>query len=328
VTDTALILAAGLGTRLAPLSSLRAKAALPVAGEALIRRQIRWLATAGVTRVVVNLHHRPSTVTRILGHGDDLKVAVTYSWEPLVLGSAGGPRRALDLVDRDRFLIVNGDTLTDLDLTALWAAHDAMRPLVTLAASPAVPAGYNALLADEAGRWLGVRPAGAPAVGHATEAHFVGIQVVERRAFEGVPDDRPSQSVPWWYPELRRQDAANVRVWTSGATFHDVQTPADYLETARSVARREGRGLDIGNDVRVAATARVEDTICWDDVVIGEGADLAGCVVGDGARVPDGVLARDASLVPMAHHRAGTPGERVVDGLAIVPFARRGDGRG
>ena len=58
--DTALILAAGLGTRLAPLSAVRAKAALPVAGEALIRRQVRWLAAAGVRRVVVNLHHLPA----------------------------------------------------------------------------------------------------------------------------------------------------------------------------------------------------------------------------------------------------------------------------
>ena len=55
----------------------------------------------------------------MVGYGADLGVAVTYSWEPTVLGSAGGPRRALDLIDRDRFLIVNGDTLTDLDLDAL-----------------------------------------------------------------------------------------------------------------------------------------------------------------------------------------------------------------
>ena len=89
-----------------------------MAGEALIRRQIRWLAAAGITRVVVNLHHRPATITALVGHGDDLGVAVSYSWESTILGSAGGPRRALDLLDRDRFLIVNGDTLTDLDLHA------------------------------------------------------------------------------------------------------------------------------------------------------------------------------------------------------------------
>ena len=71
VIDSAIILAAGLGTRLAPLSAVRAKAALPIAGQPIIRRQLAWLAEAGVRRVVVNLHHLPWTVTRVVGHGDD-----------------------------------------------------------------------------------------------------------------------------------------------------------------------------------------------------------------------------------------------------------------
>jgi NDP-sugar pyrophosphorylase family protein len=120
VIDAAILLTAGFGTRLAPLSWVRAKAALPVAGEPIIRRQIRWLAAAGVRRVVVNLHHLPASITGLVGHGGDLGVDVRYSWEPRVLGSGGGPRRAFDLLDRDRAFIVNGDTLTDLDLTALW----------------------------------------------------------------------------------------------------------------------------------------------------------------------------------------------------------------
>ncbi len=321
--DTALILAAGLGTRLAPLSSLRAKAALPVAGDALIRRQIRWLAAAGVTRVVVNLHHRPATIAAVLGHGEDLGVAVTYSWEPVVLGSAGGPRRALDLVDRDDFLVVNGDTLTDLDLAALVGEHRESGALVTLAASPAVPDGYNALLVDSAGRWVGVRPAGAADHGSEDARHFVGIQMVHRRAFAGVSPDAPSQSIPWLYPRLREREPDSVRVWTSGATFHDVQTPADYLHTARTVAVREGRDLDLGRGVSVAVTARLENTICWDDVVVGAGAELVGCIVGDGARVPEGLRVRDACLVPARVHPAGT-GDRVVGELLVAPFSGRG----
>ena len=139
--DAAILLAAGYGTRLAPLSWVRAKAALPVAGEPIIRRQIRWLAAVGVRRVVVNLHHLPATITGLVGHGGDLGVDVRYSWEPLVLGSGGGPRRAFDLLGRDRAYIVNGDTLTDLDLEALAAAHAAHQPLVTMASTPDVTRG-------------------------------------------------------------------------------------------------------------------------------------------------------------------------------------------
>ena len=72
------------------------------------------------TDLVVNLHHLPHTVTAVLGDGSDLAVRVRYSWEqPRILGSAGGPRQALDIIGEDTFLIVNGDTLTDLDLRAL-----------------------------------------------------------------------------------------------------------------------------------------------------------------------------------------------------------------
>src|SRR5215213_8585523 len=112
----ALLLTAGLATRLRPLSFVRAKAALPVAGEPLARRILRSLAACGVTDAVLNLHHLPHTLTSPIGDGTDIGVRVRYSWEVPVLGSAGGPKRALPLIGRSPFLIVNGDTLTDVNL--------------------------------------------------------------------------------------------------------------------------------------------------------------------------------------------------------------------
>ena len=85
----ALVLAAGLGTRLRPLTDVCAKPAIPVAGEPIIRRIAGWLAAHGVNDLVVNLHHLPHTVTAVLGDGSDLAVRVRYSWEqPRILGSA------------------------------------------------------------------------------------------------------------------------------------------------------------------------------------------------------------------------------------------------
>src|SRR6266851_3658628 len=97
----ALVLAAGLGMRLRPLTTVRAKPAIPVAGDPIARRIVRWL-----------------------GDGSDLGARVRYSWEqPVVLGSAGGPRLALPMLEADTFLIVNGDTLTNVDLGQLAAVH-------------------------------------------------------------------------------------------------------------------------------------------------------------------------------------------------------------
>ena len=115
----ALVLSAGFGTRLRPLSWLRAKPALPVAGAPLIAHILRGLASHGVREAIVNLHHRSETVAAAVGDGAAFGIRVRYSWEQPLLGSGGGPARAFSLVDGDELLIVNGDTLTDIDLRAL-----------------------------------------------------------------------------------------------------------------------------------------------------------------------------------------------------------------
>jgi NDP-sugar pyrophosphorylase family protein len=133
----ALVLTAGLGTRLRPLTDVRAKPAVPVAGEPIVRRIIGWLARQYVTDLVLNLHHLPQTLSALVGDGSDLGARVRYSWEqPEVLGSAGGPRRALSMIGSDTFFLVNGDTMTDLALEPLAEAHQKSGALVTLALVP------------------------------------------------------------------------------------------------------------------------------------------------------------------------------------------------
>ena len=184
----ALVLTAGLATRLRPLSLVRAKGAVPVAGLTITERILRSLAAAGVRDAVLNLHHLPDTLTRRIGDGSGLGLRVRYSWESPVLGSAGGPRRALPLLGGPRFLIVNGDVLTNLDIAALVADHDGSGALATLAVVPNTePDKYDGLAVDAAGNVTGriMRGTGQPSF------HFIGPQVVEREAFASVPPDVP-----------------------------------------------------------------------------------------------------------------------------------------
>src|SRR5262245_58094642 len=140
----ALVLTAGLATRLRPLSFVRAKAALPVAGTPLIHRILRSLKSAGVQDVVLNLHHLPHTLTTLLGDGSEVGLRVRYSWEVPVLGSAGGPKRAIPLLANPEsqlpnpgtFLILNGDTLTDIDPRSVVDDHLRSGALVTMAVVP------------------------------------------------------------------------------------------------------------------------------------------------------------------------------------------------
>ena len=133
MTREALVLTAGLGTRLRPLTDVRAKAAIPVAGQPMIHRIIRALVAQGVDDLVLNLHHLPATLTAVVGDGSDLGARVRYSWEPMILGSGGGPRLAQAIVGARTFWIINGDTLTDVNMAALAAQHASSLARVTLA---------------------------------------------------------------------------------------------------------------------------------------------------------------------------------------------------
>jgi len=309
----ALVLTAGLATRLRPLSFVRAKAALPVAGEPLARRILRTLRAAGVTDAVLNVHHRPETLTRRIGDGADIGMRVRYSWEMPVLGSAGGPRHALPLLGEPTFLIVNGDTLTDVDISAVIATHRRHRALVTMAVIPnAEPDKYGGVAVDGDGIVTGFVRRGSPQASY----HFIGVQVAEAEAFGGLPDNVPHESTGALYPVLMttRRDAIRAHVCT--AEFMDIGTPADYLKTALLLATRDGGSLEPGARSRIHPSAHMEESILWDDVEVGEGAFLRQCVVTDGVRVPG-----DTSWTGVTIRRAEgelAAGERRVDDLAIA----------
>lgn len=310
----ALVLAAGFGTRLRPLSLVRAKPAMPVAGEALIRRILANLVRTGVRRAVVNLHHLPETICAAVGDGADLGLEVRYSWENPILGSAGGPRRALPLLEADRFLVVNADTLTDVDVPRLLDEHARSGALATIALIPnPAPERYGGVLVGEDGEIAGFVPRGA----RQPTWHFIGVQAVEARAFAGLPPDAPAESVAWLYPALMREHPGSIRAFRSSASFLDIGTAADYLATCLALAKEGGRDL-VGARGRVAPTARLARTILWDDVVVEDDAELIECVVADRVRVPAGLRARRRAIVVSS--RSPAPGEEVAGDLILAPI--------
>ena len=344
----ALVLTAGLATRLRPLSLVRAKAAVPMAGTPLVHRILRWLSAGGVTDAVLNLHHLPHTITTLVGDGSQLGLRVRYSWEHPVLGSAGGPKRALPLLQNPAprtphsahgtqhpepstpntnsehepgtwnlepgtFLIVNGDTLTDLAIPALLADHRASGALVTMAVTPnEEPDRYGGVAVDGDGTVTGFVRRGS----RESSWHFVGVQAARPEAFDGVPDDTPYETVARLYPDLIAARPGAVRAHRTRAEFLDVGTPGDYLASALRLAGRETGARTAGTGTRVAPSARVERSVLWDDVDVEDGAFLRECVVADGVRVPAGTSWHGVTI-----RRAGdelAPGERRVEDLAIA----------
>jgi NDP-sugar pyrophosphorylase family protein len=321
VPRQALVLTAGLGTRLRPLTFVRAKPAIPVGRDPIIRRIIRWLARHAVDDLVLNLHHLPETLTACVGDGSDLGVRVRYSWEqPVVLGSAGGPRHALGLLGSEAFVIVNGDTLTDVDLAALAADHRASGALVTLALVPNHdPMHYGGVQLDADHRVIGFVRRGSGASG---SFHFVGVQVARAEVFEPLPDGEPSASIGGVYDALL-SDSRGIRGFVSNASFHDVGSVPDYWKTSWELLAAEGGEGRYGRNVAVADSAAVNQCLLWDNIEIPDDCTLDHCIVADGVRLRPGTRYSGVVLVPAASRTAGPhrPDESIDGDLLISPLA-------
>jgi NDP-sugar pyrophosphorylase family protein len=285
---------------------------MPLGSRTLIERVLGWLASEHIGQVVLNLHHLPESICGVVGDGAQLGLSVKYSWESPVLGSAGGPRHALPLLDTDEFLIVNGDTLCPASLDPILSAHRAAGADVTMAVvSNPDPAHYNGIVASGDGRVTAFIPRG-----HTADSwHFVGIQVVKASVFASLPDNVPMETVSGIYRERVQSGDGRVFVWPVDAPFFDIGTPRDYVTAARALVPADEH-TSPGADV--SSQARVTGTVVWPGSAVGPGAVLIGCVVA-GAQVPPGFQASGAMLVPAGLVRAGDRAT-VRDGIAAFPI--------
>ena len=267
---------------------------MPLAGEPLVRRIIRYAAAQGIRDFVLNLHHLPETITGQVGDGSDLNVRVRYSFESPILGSAGGPRKALSLLPDEDFYIINGDTLTNVDLHALAAQHRETKALVTIAVIPNHwPDRYSGLIVDATGRFHSVVPAGSQVRSY----HVVGVQMAHPSAFARLPMNEPAESIGHLYKDLVKENLGHVRAFLCETAFLDVGTPADYLDACLTIGRTEGHVRQIGRGSIVDRTARLIDSVVWDDVVIGKGAILDRCVVTDRVQILSGARFHNCAII-------------------------------
>jgi NDP-sugar pyrophosphorylase family protein len=263
-----------------------------VAGDAMVRRIIRSLVSRGVTDLVLNLHHLPQTITTVVGDGSDMGARVKYSWEqPRVLGSAGGPTTALPIIGSDAFFIVNGDTLTDVNVRDLAAAHERSGALVTLALVQNREFDrYGGVVLDARGAVTGFVRRGPSAEG---SYHFIGVQMARAEAFRGVEPHVPANTIGGIYDRLIAGRPGSLRGYVCDAAFWDVGTVDDYRRTSIDFMKREGQAdTTIGQRARIDPTARILRSILWDDVEVGAGAVLEDCIVTDAVTIAAG-----------AHHR-------------------------
>ncbi len=294
----AMILAAGYGTRLWPLTVDRAKPAIPFMGRPLVGYMAEYLSRYGFGDIVVNLHHRPESVRGALGDGSRFGVRLHYVEEPEILGTSGALDNARHLLEGDAFVVANGKLATDIDLAAALETHRRTGALATLVLRRNAERERYSMVEVSEGRvqGFGAFPPSDNAGEEEVPLMFTGIQVLDRRVFDLIPRGEYSDSVPTIYkPAIARGEVVAAHI-AEGA-WYELSTVKRYLETSVALMRREGRDVELGAGASIEAGAEVAESVLWEDVKIASGARVRRAVLGAGVEVGPGEVLENVAVV-------------------------------
>ena len=339
----AMILAAGEGTRLRPLTLALPKPMVPIANVPLLERTLRLLAQQDVRDVAVNLFHRPEVIRERLGDGSGLGLRLRYSDEERLMGTAGGVKRMEPFLD-ETFLVLYGDNLWHADFAPLIAFHRRKRALATIATFEAPdPTACGLVVADAGGRVTRFQEKPAPHEVFTNTAN-AGVYVLEPEILRHIPHGEPVDFAIDVFPKLLATGI--LYSCPFNGYLQDTGTPDTYRQANWDVltgrtgdmpaapagvligpgARVDGAALLTGCNVVGAngvidAGAALQDSILWDGCRVGTGARIVRAIlgrnvsVGDGAMIDDGAILADRVQVDAGAHvsegaRVG-PGETV-----------------
>jgi mannose-1-phosphate guanylyltransferase len=265
-----------------------------------------------VTDVVINTHHLPETLHRVVGSGRRFGLGVRWSHERRILGTGGGPRAVRDFFRGEPIvLLVNGDVLFDFDLSGLVRRHVASGARVTLGLKPCPdPAAYSPVVTGPGG-WIR-SIAGRPRRSRGTVSLFAGVHVLAPTLLDRLPPGT-SDSVRDLYLPMLTAGEPLLGVRLSGPWF-DLGRPVLYLAAQlRVLPHVEGLTEDgslVDPRARIGRAARVVQSVLGPRAVIGTGAVVRRSVLWAGSRVGAGAVVRGSILATGARVLAG---ERVVD---------------
>jgi len=287
----AMILAAGFGTRLWPLTIERTKPAIPFLNRPLIAYTIDYLKQYGITDIIINLHHEPESVQEQIGDGSEYGVKIHYSLEePEILGTSGALDKVRDLLQDETFILVNGKIITNLDLGAALQTHHSKNAIATLVLKENPKREkFSQILVDKQGYYQGF--GGFPLTADhqpPTTDHplmFVGIHILEPRIFEYIPRGVFSDSIRDVYPAAM-QAGEKIATHIGTGDWYELSTLARYLEISLDFMRQEGLQFTADEGCQIDATAQVRHSVLWRNVQIEAGAQISQCVLGDGVRIP------------------------------------------
>jgi NDP-sugar pyrophosphorylase family protein len=316
----AMVLAAGLGERMRPLTEGRAKPSLPLVNRPIIIQTLAYLKSHGVDEAVINLHYQPESIRGLVGDGSRIGLRVHFSEEQSILGTAGGLKKAeAHFRDAGTFVLINSDFATDCDLTAAVQAHQKSAAVSTLILAPRRGGTeYSPVVMSGDGRIISIAGSGREDEGEAFT--FTGIHILEPSILEAIPVGVRYEINREVYPVLMHNGAL-IRGYVHSGFWHEMGTPRLYLEGALDVLA-QGRDSSIeplrtGEGIYLDGVGLPANTVSGPPLFVGRGSTIgshcslqggviigrhcrlgAGCalrstLVWDGARLGDKVQLSD-----------------------------------
>lgn len=312
----AFVFAAGLGSRLLPLTQTLPKAMFPVMNRPILEHTLNGLLAHGIKDAVVNLHHLPETVAQHFGGGEAWGMRLTYSREETILGTAGGLKAARTFLEDGTFLAVNSDIVADIDLKKVVDYHKQKRAILTLVLiKNRNPKFFAPIATDAEGRI--VQFPGVPGPRIADDGMmFTGVQVMEPEIFSHIPSQGFCGTTEKVFPKMIREGLP-VYGYTHAGYWMDVGRRENYLQAHWDIldgktAVRSGKsrtplgggntippafvGADchispnaavgpyviLGDGCKVEDGAVVERSVCWGQAVIRNKATVRDSIIGTG----------------------------------------------
>lgn len=327
----AMILAAGFGTRLWPLTVGRTKPAIPFLNRPLIAFSVEYLRQYGIEELIVNLHHEPASVRDQIGDGSQFGVRIDYSIEePEILGTSGALDNVREQLMDGTFIVMNGKIITDIDLGAALKTHRERGAIATLVLRPnAKCERFSEVVITGDGRidkFAGFPNPQSAVPNPQSPLMFTGIHILEPEIFDFIPRNAVSDSVRDVYPAAMAAGKIVAAHVAEQSSWYELSTIERYHSISMEFLAREGRDVIADAGSRIDPAASVTRSILWKRARVEAGARLTDCIVGDDVTIPAGanfsrsvIFAAESAPLSQRPEKA-LPG-RIEDNLLVVSFA-------
>ena len=313
----AIILAAGFGTRLKPLTNDLPKSMFPVLNRPILEHALHFLSSQGIKEIAINLHHQPEKIIDYFGNGKNFNVKLHFSKEESILGTAGGIKK-LELFFKDEtFLVINSDILADVNLKDVLKFHQEKKSKLTLVVrQDSNIEKYGSIQRVEEGRIVQFLGHSIKNSAPITKVMFTGIQIMEPDIFSRIPENKFYGTTEDVFPRMI-QDGIPVYGFLHKGYWIDMGTRETYIQAQKDAMDKKvvlnnsysrnpegplvippvhiGKNCEISKDAqvgpyavigdgcRILPGAIVENSILWSDATIGNDSTIKNCIISRGA---------------------------------------------